>query len=1163
MNATRLALACFGILGTCAAGLAAAEAPPNPAKPAVLFTGTYGGGCGPDMVQRLVKAGFEINGSGGLGGQPLTWDVAKRYNVIVAAGLGQANADMTLDPKTRQTLDVLNRYLAEGGGVLLFGQFGQQATDKPPQDAFLIPHGLTPLFDEVPHDPATSVRATSWKLDFAYTDAIAPSPVTEGVKGLWYPVPESRVGGQNHTVPFTTTDAWQVLVRGSKTSLTRKGKLQEDRPTGPGTYNTAVPLVAARSVGKGRLVYLGVTHEYVTGYVATTTLESVFLDRGNRGAASDGCRLFENALRWLAEPSLAAGNLGGAKTDPGMLRDPHKTVFGRPFDWSKDPAFPAVEPALPGAVGARTRYSTGKATAQEWAAAAKAKGLAWIVFLEEFAALSAEEFEALKKDCVRLSSAEFSAVPGFTIDDEVGNHYFYFGPTLAYPPAQFLSADGKVFRSHDPGLDAKQPYIPGQLSMTTLDYAYSLSGFKQTCGNCLFGQDAAPFADFFSNYDAMGVVTARGGAVVEDATADYLALCDSGQAPLPLAIDLMDDPAQLGASGWRTVLRLPQAGGGLIGGRVEAATKVRDYFAMWHQYPDNPTKIYVTAGPDIESWTYVGPRDYEGNTPGDFVWQNYRWRLRGKVRAEGGLREVVVYDGPTLFRRFLPGGKAEFEFTLDLVHDRQHNLLLVVTDAAGRRAVSREHWDRNHRLEEFMCGDRNNQLSYGYLTRSDGTGILLGGNQMLATTNKRLSHGVAPAGTFRNDGLLGAPAFDGATGGDPQVWENVRPISPEGPAPEPTVNEAFRLLHTRDVHIGEGRREHLFADNVQIHNVWHTLWRTQPAPAYTVARRNTFFQINPERPLAVFLWEIEIGLRRDLPNQGFEIARLGSAEDRVWAVRSSDGRALGGAWETTRLSDPRTLAVPFGRGAYVAYLDSPLGGCAVFSLTDGLEVRLGLPQRSSAEILLPAAAAPRKKGDKAWARLLLVGIPRITKYTRHLATASNETVERFRRDFALDDGDGGYTVAPQAGTVANRQYVLRIDAGKDACFSGRLTGDLVSSLPVAVAGLRDHWTCYLYDRALKKARPVGALDGTAWATLDLVGKQDVFIGHPVVAGDERLAIQLTQTGDDAWRLEVHNPTDAAVTTTVSKNPHFDPLKDKAFASEKMMVPAGSSIFRDL
>jgi hypothetical protein len=72
---------------------------------------------------------------------------------------------------------------------------------------------------------------------------------------------------------------------------------------------------------------------------------------------------------------------------------------------------------------------------------------------------------------------------------------------------------------------------------------------------------------------------------------------------------------------WRTVLRLPARGGDIIGQRLGPGTKVADYFNEWHHYPDNPRKLFVTSGPEIETWRYAGPRDYEGRLPGEFVWQ--------------------------------------------------------------------------------------------------------------------------------------------------------------------------------------------------------------------------------------------------------------------------------------------------------------------------------------------------------------------------------------------------------------------------------------------------------------------------------------------------------------------------------------------------------------
>lgn len=40
----------------------------------------------------------------------------------------------------------------------------------------------------------------------------------------------------------------------------------------------------------------------------------------------------------------------------------------------------------------------------------------------------------------------------------------------------------------------------------------------------------------------------------------------------------------------------------------------------------------------------------------------------------------------------------------------------------------------------------------------------------------------------------------------------------------------------------------------------------------TVNRHHHFFQVSPNRPLAVFLWQIEISLKEDLSNQGFQPA---------------------------------------------------------------------------------------------------------------------------------------------------------------------------------------------------------------------------------------------------------------------------------------------------
>lgn len=138
-----------------------------------------------------------------------------------------------------------------------------------------------------------------------------------------------------------------------------------------------------------------------------------------------------------------------------------------------------------------------------------------------------------------------------------------------------------------------------------------------------------------------------------------------------------------------------------------------------------------------------------------------------------------------------------------------------------------------------------------------------------------------------------------------------------------------------------------------------------------------------------------------------------------------------------------------------------------------------------------------------------------------------------------------------------------MDGAKEHAFSGKLTGTLISSLPIAVSGLNDGWSCYLYDRARNAARPVGVFEGIGWATISLNDSQNLFIGHPITADNPHVRIQVTQTTEKNWKVEVHNPTDKPLRTTISKNPHFDPLQHNPFHSETVTIPAGASIWREL
>jgi len=107
------------------------------------------------------------------------------------------------------------------------------------------------------------------------------------------------------------------------------GRKPEDRLSGE------LPLLASRTVGKGRIAVFAVTPTYLFAEVGRTTLDGILYDRGLHNLPSHGAVMFENALRWLAEPTAADAAFGGAAMNEHLLDNPQKTKFGAPWNWAK------------------------------------------------------------------------------------------------------------------------------------------------------------------------------------------------------------------------------------------------------------------------------------------------------------------------------------------------------------------------------------------------------------------------------------------------------------------------------------------------------------------------------------------------------------------------------------------------------------------------------------------------------------------------------------------------------------------------------------------------------------------------------------------------------------------------------------------------------------
>src|SRR5262249_28143758 len=170
-------------------------------------------------------------------------------------------------------------------------------------------------------------------------------------------------------------------------------------------------------------------------------------------------------------------------------------------------------------------------------------------------------------------------------------------------------------------------------------------------------QDARLFA-------MAGVRTYRDGALVDDATDDFLETAQSTISPAPGAVHLVSSPAALRAAA--TAQR------GLTYLTVPSRQQLWSALGYADQY--SCPNVFTTDGPLIMRWPECVRVSTYGAEP--FVTGRSRMDAPIDVSAEKGLREIRIYDGKELFRRFKLHGEQRFQQLLQLDGSVQRNLVL-------------------------------------------------------------------------------------------------------------------------------------------------------------------------------------------------------------------------------------------------------------------------------------------------------------------------------------------------------------------------------------------------------------------------------------------------------------------------------------------------------
>ncbi|MDD5704654.1 MAG: hypothetical protein PHR35_01925 [Kiritimatiellae bacterium] len=1072
----------------------------------------------------------------------LTPSLLRRARVVVIAA-----PPRRLDATARDEaiVDLLTDYVKAGGGLML-GQTTTQMTllEMTLTDLLARRFGTRLLVENVKFDPQGVHTIGAWGDTVVFTDQVS-GPVAEGVGEVCLPAAFAFLV-QHSVLPFLPETPWQVVLRagpGVRTIPRQVGLDDFDREVRPAGFDRDVPLAGIREYGRGRVAFVGIMGPQLfnRGYSGwDREVFETYMTKGIGGRPSGLLKFMLNMFGWL---SANADLLETATLTKRDTAADEGTTTWKMFR---------------GVVGPRTCYSTGTSTPDEYVAKAREMGLDYLIFLEDFAALKPSGFMNLKEDCRRLTDQDFLAISGFSYLNTDGNHQYVYGPHLRLPSDLATDRTGKRMRVY---LDWK-----GAASYLEIHWLYSLLGFENNGGWFNFSRNPYP------NYDVrdlanMGVLTQEGGKTVDREVDGYGLNNRNGQMLLPQAIALLDRAEELDGCTNGTIFL------NVIG--AEGRRQLDPYLTGFagrgasHLYPAQPPygNTFITSGPEI---ALVMPRadiDAQGNLYNPNLQE---WPLSLTVTSSVGLKEVFVMDGTRMIRRFLPGGETNFVFTGNIGKERQKYIWARATDTRGGEAIGRAINCNSWILRESQCADRNNQLLDSRQLRPDGTPFFVGYVGTTATPDKGPWNGRCfPVGCFIFDEKLGVPPsiYDGGPEDAPRVrwapwvaydgqiptsvgWLNHLVAGKEG---APHV-KPYRVVASSDVLVGDRVLDGVFPLNTNpVIHVWHSVYPVTPSTYLKTTGRTSLYLIKPDG-ISAYLWEQDLEFLKDIPvptNKPGLVSLGGfSAGTGTEGLYARQGEPA----EVTPVKAVPLRTLPFDAGDYAGFVKSPFGSLAVYSLTDGLT--LG-SDGVNVSVRINATGGVVKAGTRYRVRLLSVGMHREVADPVALAAA-------IRYQYGLGVPATGYTVLADQGSVVEQSYVLTLAASEGACFRGTIKGvkSMAGNLGCQVTGLNDRWTAvFQWQGKTPKQRLIPVEEGIGYAVVrDADDGVPLFIGHPITADNAEVVLQLSLSKDwKRWELEIHNPTDEVVTTTVCSAPGLNGF----VFNECVTLPSGSSAFRIL
>jgi hypothetical protein len=1146
-------------------------------KPSVLFCTPLKGDVSHDWVdwvwlQELEKSGFEVDVTEKKGMEELTWKRIKDFNVIFLFATEDALLrtwrGRGIDKEKILTLQkLITRYAESGGGIMMMPtevNIRKQCL----ADLTTMMDIKIPVEKIVESDSGKIGMMNHMPVKLAWTDNIEATEVSKGIKSIWYPYDQGAYNSQM-TCALDLSSDWQVVVRASKTSYTKPHPNVSDKNAAfpprelEGFYVrnekvTAPPIFAIRDWQKGRVAFCAQWRQFSVGSGTQWIFNREVLSSGLRNRPSDFNMLIKNTLQWLAQPSMNSKSLGGYKTVEGRLlpknyqkgaRENFDKVFkvGN-FDNKADPVWPLYK----GIIGVRSEISGYKGSIADYAKAAKEAGLAFVVFLEDINKLNPALWKKMSDECTKNSDKEIILYPGITGKTNAGNYMFVFGQGMTYPPENCFrkEKDGTVL-FYQQAQDSKGRYQPRNTPLFgwLLDIGqhyqigyYDFAGTKE--GMEMQELRLAGMA---------AVQTWRNGKKIEEDYKAYLETASGTLPPTPASIHIIDSPEIL--------KREVKADNGLMYAQGENLKKLfKDALHFTCQY--DGVNAFPGGGPLVKAW----PSCSRAMTFGaeEAVSRSSFVDALLDIESEVGLKEIAIYNGDNLFRRFLPNGKKRFTKTLILTRTVQKTLVAVATDMNGEKTVSVPHCTRKSgSVSPEFCHDHVNDM----------IGITMARGPFCPPVYRR--------STLPNS--IGGWTWDGGPKSVLPFEDGIHNLivfeSSKGKQKAFEMIQYPKLLAADELFVQtlSDRKGVMYSYPEAVYNPWRTFGpSTKEAELFTCKVRfaewsRPVYRVTPgghgfgadRHGIAPAMWQADIVSKTEQTVKRLDLFTLQAHLTKMPAspllVCSTSPADIIDLQFNKKL---RKVSVPTGEW-FALYSFQKMNPVIFFNQGEDLllEIKPSGKKKGASICLTAAAGRELNQGDILKYSILSMCFPMdidirnvgdIYSYVNFLADFKNLQIENgSRKEIA-----GLAAVVPENGWI-------NLKAFKD-------NAPEAAVIPVEIRELNPRWTTCLLQEKGYSSGYYGSGENR-WRELAVSSKglarfplyagyadeTDIIAGHPLVAGEEgeSLFIKVIKISDMpvVWHVSVNNPTDKNIETELKA---AMPLSDFNWKNKKISIKAG-------